>query len=487
MTDVTVSSLILDNLAINFDFTRQSLPYIDPEYFESRVDQAIFNCLGDYFTGSGALPNKNVLLVEINDSSILTQAEIEEAKERIHEMYQSEPEPDNKWLLSQAETWCQERAMYLSIVKAIGIYDGSNKELNPHAIPEMMKQALAVSFKTNIGSDWVDDAEERFERYQKKENKIRFDLDTLNDITLGGITKKTFSVILAGVHVGKTMSLCHLTAGYARLGYNVVYFSMEMDEDAILQRIDANMLKTSMHKIEELGKDPFMRRIDYLRAKNYGKIKVIQFPTGTAHAGHFRNVLNEMHLKQGFKPDIVMVDYVGIVASSRLKIGSTNSHFYLKSVAEELRAMAIEMDFAVWSAMQLTRSGMSTNDVEMTDIAESIGIPGVCDFMLAGTRNEDMDALGQIAFKQLKNRFRQIQYRPRFVLGCVFEQQLLYDVSESEQDLIVSTPSKGFKKDQSREDREHTFSTPSTQARFDRGGLRLRSRNVKIDVGDYDS
>lgn len=324
------------------------------------------------------------------------------------------------------------------------------------------------------GSDWIDDAEARYERYECPENKIAFDLETLNDITLGGVTKKTLSIILAGVHVGKTMSMVHFAAGYARLGYNVLYLSMEMGEDAIMQRVDANMLKIAMHKIKELGKEKFMNRLYQLKQKSYGKIKVIQYPTSLAHTGHFRMALDELKLKMHWSPDVVMVDYVGIVASSRVKIGTLNSHFYLKSVAEELRAMAIEMDIAVWSAMQLTRTGMGSSDVEMTDIAESIGIPGVCDFMLAASRNEEMDAIGQIGFKQLKNRFRNMSYKPRFILGSDFEQQLLFDVAESEQTLSEPVAHVDSKTVQEK-----------FESRFN-SSKRTRGKLTGIDMGDYE-
>ena len=264
--------------------------------------------------------------------------------------------------------------MYLSIVKAISIYDGSEKTILSSSIPDMMKNALAVSFKTDIGTDWIEDASKRFDSYEVLENKIPFDIETLNDVTLGGVSRKTLSLILAGVHVGKTLSLVHLSAGYARLGYNVLYISMEMGANEIMHRIDANMLKTPMHLIREMGKEVFMGRIETIKSKGYGRIKAIQFPTSMAHVGHFKNLLNELNIKKNWKPDIVMVDYIGIVASSRIKVGSTNSHFYLKSVAEELRAMAIEYDIAVWSAMQLTRSGMGSSDVEMTDVAECVSL-----------------------------------------------------------------------------------------------------------------
>jgi replicative DNA helicase len=467
--DITVSDLILSNLVTNERFVRDTIPYIQSEFFESKIDQAIFNAINQYFHKSNSLINRNILLIEVNEAPGLNSEDLKEAKSKINELCSSEAEKDIKWLTDEAEQWCRDRSMYLAITRAICIYDGTDKEMSPHAIPDLVKQALSVSFKTNIGSDWQDDAESRFDRYLNPENKIPFDLDTLNDITFGGVTKKTLSIILAGVHVGKTLSLVHLAAGYARLGYNVLYLSLEMGEDEILHRIDANMLKVSMHSIKELGKEVFIKRIHHLRSKSYGKIKVIQYPTSLAHCGHFRTVINELSLKCGWRPDVVMVDYVGIVASSRIKVGMTNSHFYLKSVAEELRAMAIELDFVCWSAMQLTRSGMGSSDVEMTDIAESIGIPGVCDFMLAATRNEEMDAVGQISFKQLKNRFRNMIYRPRFILGSEFDQQLLYDVSESEQTLIEAVPSA-------------QISSRDTQSKFEKHAR--KRRQITIDPGE---
>lgn len=435
MTDGSIENLVLQNLIINEPFTRQVLAYIKDEYYDDKVNTAIHNIVDRYFKKANRIPDKNIILVEINECEKLNDTEMATAKDTVAVIFSSEPLSDIKWLTDQTEEWCRSKAMYLSIIKAISIYDGTDKTMTPHAIPDMIKDALAISFETKIGSDWVDDADLRYDRYECPENKLAFDLDTLNDITFGGVTKKTLSIILAGIHVGKTMTLVHLSAGYARLGYNVLYLSMEMGEDEIMQRIDANMLKVAMHEIKELGKDKFMNRIHHIKKKGYGKIKVIQFPTSLAHVGHFKMALSELKLKMHWAPDVIMIDYIGIVSSSRLKIGSTNSHFYLKSVAEEIRAMAIEEDVAIWSAMQITRSGMGSNDIEMTDIAESIGIPGVCDFMLAANRNEEMDSLGQISYKQLKNRFKNLSCRPRFILGSDFDQQLLYDVSESQQTL----------------------------------------------------
>jgi replicative DNA helicase len=469
MPDISIPLLILQNLITNPDFTRQAIPYIQGDYFESKVDQVVFKAISQYYGEKGTVPSRNVLLVGVTEDASINVTEVVDAKNLIKHIYTTDPEQDVTWLLSQSESWCQERAMYLAILKSISIYDGTNKELNPHVIPDLVESALAVSFKTSIGQDWSDDAESRFERYNDVETKIAFDLEILNDITLGGVTRKTLSLVLGGIHVGKTMTLCHLSAGFARMGYNVLYISMEMGETEIMQRVDSNMMKVSMHKIKDLGKDAFMKRIHYLQAKNYGKIKVIQYPTSMAHAGHFKTAINELKIKTGFTPDVVMVDYVGIVASSRIKIGQTNSHFYLKSVAEELRAMAIELDFACFTAMQLTRSGMSSTDVDMTDTAESIGIPGVCDLMFAIWRTDEMDQLGQLCCKQLKNRFRQMQYRPRFILGCEFDQQLLYDVSQSEQTLIQHT--------------DVDFDSNAIKEKFEKSSS--RRRNLDIDYGGY--
>lgn len=470
MTDISIEGLILQNLILNESFTRQVLPYLKNEYYEDKVNAAIYNIIDGYFRKSNRLPDKNIVLIEMAEQSAINDTNISVARSIVDDMFNSRPTSDEKWLLDQTEEWCKSKAMYISIVKAISIYDGTDKTLAPHSIPDMIKDALAISFKTRIGSDWIDDAEMRYDRYECPENKIPFDLDTLNDITFNGVTKKTLSIILGGVHVGKTMSLVHLAAGYARQGFNVLYLSMEMGEDEIMQRVDANMLKVPLHKIKELGKEKFMNRLHHLKKKSYGKIKVIQYPTSLAHSGHFRTAIDELKLKLHWTPDVVMVDYVGIVASSRIKAGSTNSHFYLKSVAEELRAMAIELDVAVWSAMQLTRSGMSTNDIEMTDIAESIGIPGVCDLMLAASRNEEMDAIGQLSYKQLKNRFRNMSYRPKFVIGVEFDQQLLYDVSESQQTLAEPVA---------------RVDSKEMQSKFETGfNRKSRGRLTGIDMGD---
>lgn len=468
MKTVQVPDLILINSVTNDEFTRECIPFIRTEFFEDITDQEIFRVISEYFNKTSNLINKNILSIELNESSVLHGENLEKAKEKATSLFSYKPEEDNNWLRNQAEKWCQDRAVYLAIVKAISIYDGTEKKIAPHAIPELLSNALSVSFRTHIGDDWDEDAEARYERYSSPENKISFDLDTLNDITFGGVKRKTLNIILGGVHVGKTFSLVHLAAGYVRLGYNVFYASMEMDEDDIMIRVDANMLKTPIHSIKELGKEVFLKKINRLKSKSYGKLKVLQFPTSVAHSGHIEAALNELKLKKKWVPDVVMVDYLGVVASSRVLMGG-NSHFYLKSVAEELRAMGIKNDYAVWSAMQVTRAGMSSTDLEMTDTAESIGITAVADFILGATRTDELDAQGQIAYKQLKNRYRSMSYRPKFLLGSNFDCQMLLDLQNSQQILTQD----GAVVD---------VDTGEIQKRFE-SSIRRR-RNITIDIGD---
>jgi archaellum biogenesis ATPase FlaH len=327
--------------------------------------------------------------------------------------------------------------------------------------------------KLVFGRDWAKNAAERFDEQTSEELKIPFASDTLNDITNNGILRGTLNIILAGVHVGKTMTMVSLAADYMKMGYDVFYVSMEMGENEILSRIDANVLKTPLHKISELGKEKFVTRITKIQEKFLGSIKVLQLPTSLGHTGHIENALNELRTKMHWTPSVVMVDYVGIVASSRIKVGSANSHFYLKSVAEELRAMAIKYNVAIWTAMQLTRTGMSATDVDMTDIAESIGIPGVADFTAALLRTEELDAVGQLVFKQLKNRYKNAGYRTRIKMGVDTDQQSLYDISDSEQDLDVEISSAGV-------------SSADTQSKFESSfnGRSKKSNFSGIDFGD---
>lgn len=424
--DITEDTILL-HLLDNQTFLQQVGCYIQPTYFTIKENKIIFETLTDYYREKNYKPEIPIILIEISEK--VNDKIYENIKNKIEQSFVRIQ--DLNWLIKKTETWCRDRALYLSITKAIDIYSGNDETLTRQSIPDLITQSLAINFNTTIGFDWYLDANDRFDRYKNEENKLTFKLPILNAITNGGISRKTLNLIYGGIHVGKTMTLVHLACDYARHGYNVLYITMEMSEDEILLRMDANLLNIPTLKIQEMQKNDYLSRINNLKT-NYGDIKVIQYATSAAHSGHFKTAINELKLKKRWIPDIVIVDYIGIVASAKLKAGTTNSHFYLKSVAEELRALAIEYNVAVWSAMQLTRTGMQDSDVEITDIAESIGIPGVCDLIIALTRNDILDASKHVAIKQLKNRYRNLGFKQRFEIGVDMETQSLFDISNDD-------------------------------------------------------
>jgi KaiC/GvpD/RAD55 family RecA-like ATPase len=437
--DVTSEKLILSSLVQDEDYVRQVLPFLQSEYFHDKVERAVFETIHSYLQEYNTLPNRTTLLVDIRNHEKLNEKEIEEAEVIVRDIFTIDRPTDIKWLIKQTEEFCQSKAVYNAIMKAIAIYDGTEKTLTPHAIPDMIKEAVGISFDSRIGMDMYDDAGVRYDYYTLPESKVPFDIEILNEVTNGGVGRKTLNVVVAGVNVGKTLSLVHLACAYARAGLNVLYFTMEMREEEILKRMDANMLKTPINRLEELGRDTFIDKVEKIRAKSYGKIKVKEYPPGVAHVGHFKHIINELKMKQRFVPDIIIVDYIGITASSRMKLGQQTSYFYLKAVAEELRALAVETNTVLWTAMQLTRSGITNTDVEITDVSESMGIPATADFMISVTRTEELDNLGQVLFKQLKNRYGNKTNKLRFVVGIDFDKQTLYDVNQSEQeDIVVS-------------------------------------------------
>lgn len=434
---MNTQDLILQNLILNEDYLRKTISFIDESYFNDVVCKGIFQKIKAYFIEKNSIPHQNILLTDIVDSKHLDDAEIVEAQDKIKEIYKSSNTIDDlKWLMDETEKWCVDQRVYNAIKKTIAIYDGTDKNSLKSSIPDLLKDAISFSFETDIGKDWESDAENRYDRYHYLEGKIPFDLETLNDITVGGAARKTLNLLIAGVHVGKTMTLVHLAAGYVKLGYNVLYFSLEMDEDQILLRVDANMLKNKIKTVQNLSKESYLKRIEKIKNKGIGKLKVIQFPTSSASVQHFKHTISELETKQGWKPDVVIIDYIGITASSKLKPGSTNSYFYLKSVAEEIRAMAIELDVLIWSASQVNRAAQSSTSIGIEDIAESMGLSQASDLMLALHRTEEMDKLNQIGCKQLKNRYQNMSYRSKFVLGCDYEMQLLSDIDEKDQNLI---------------------------------------------------
>tara|TARA_Y200000002_G_scaffold378051_1_gene384711 strand:+ start:1 stop:1164 length:1164 start_codon:yes stop_codon:yes gene_type:complete len=349
---------------------------------------------------------------------------------------------DKDWLLDATEKWCQDRALYNAVMESISIIDGKHESLTKNALPDILSKALGVSFDKNVGHDYIENVEERYEFYHTEEDRIPFDLDYFNRITKGGVPRKTLNICLAGTGVGKSLYMCHLAASALTEGRNVLYITMEMAEERIAERIDANLLNIPIDQLENLSKDMFTTKVQNLARKTSGKLIVKEYPTGSAHVGHFRALLNELKLKKQFTPDVIYIDYLNICASSRMKAmgGSINSYTYIKAIAEELRGLAVEFDVPLWSATQTTRSGFSNSDVGLEDTSESFGLPATADLMFALISTEELEGLGQLMVKQLKNRYNDPTQHKRFVIGVDRSKMRLFDADEQEQTLVDDTP-----------------------------------------------
>ncbi len=353
--DVTDEKLILSNLIIDEEYISQVLPFLQPEYFQNKIEKISFEVIRDYIQIYNTLPNRTTIVHDLREKESLNDHETQEAEQLIKEVCNIERPTDRVWLVKKTEEFCQSKAVYNAIIKAISIYDGSETEIGSHAIPDLIKEAISISFDSHIGMDFYSDANTRYDYYTLEENKISFDLGILNAITNGGLGRRSLNIILGGLHVGKTLLMISMACDYIKLGYNVLYLTMEMREEEILMRMDANLLKTPINKLKEFSRDSFIDRVEKIRQKSYGQIKVKEFPTGASHSGHFKHIIDELKLKHNFIPSIIFVDYMGIMGSSRMKMGTQNSYFYLKAVSEELRALAQETDTVLWSAMQMTR------------------------------------------------------------------------------------------------------------------------------------
>ncbi len=353
--DVTDEKLILSNLIIDEEYISQVLPFLQPEYFQNKIEKISFEVIRDYIQIYNTLPNRTTIVHDLREKESLNDHETQEAEQLIKEVCNIERPTDRIWLVKKTEEFCQSKAVYNAIIKAISIYDGSETEIGSHAIPDLIKEAISISFDSHIGMDFYSDANTRYDYYTLEENKISFDLGILNAITNGGLGRRSLNIILGGLHVGKTLLMISMACDYIKLGYNVLYLTMELREEEILMRMDANLLKTPINKLKEFSRDSFIDRVEKIRQKSYGQIKVKEFPTGASHSGHFKHIIDELKLKHNFIPSIIFVDYMGIMGSSRMKMGTQNSYFYLKAVSEELRALAQETDTVLWSAMQMTR------------------------------------------------------------------------------------------------------------------------------------
>ena len=432
-----IQTTVLRNLLSNEEFTRRVVPYLKKEYFEDS-HRVVFDTIAEYVGKYNQIPTKEALLIELGEKD-LNQDRYAPAVELANEVARPEP-ADMDWLLQKTEKWCQDRAVFLSIMKSIEIIDGKT-EMTQNAIPEILSEALSVSFDQNIGHDYINNADERFDFYHREEARSPFDLEYFNTITKGGLPNKTLNIALAGTGVGKSLFMCHVGAAALTQGRNVLYITMEMAEERIAERIDANLMNTPIDQLEQMDKKTYEDKIAKIAKKTVGKLIVKEYPTGSAHVGHFRALLKELKLKKSFEPDIIFIDYLNICASSRMKGlgGSVNTYSLIKSIAEEIRGLAVEFDVPIVSATQTTRSGYGNTDVGLEDTSESFGLPATADLMFALISNEELEGLNQIMVKQLKNRYNDPTSNKRFVVGVDRAKMKLYDVEESAQNLIGGT------------------------------------------------
>ena len=428
----------LSNLISNEPYARKVLPFLKPEYYSDIHDRVIFEEINKFVEKYGNLPTKQTLSIELDNRKDLNQEQFGKVLEIIETL--NKHDVDMQWLVDTTEKFCKDKAVYNAIISGIQIIDGKDKQHTAEAIPSILTEALAVAFDQNVGHDYVENGKERFEFYHKKEERMEFDLDYFNKITKGGLPQKTLNIALAGTGVGKSLFMCHMAASTLMQGKNVLYITMEMAEERIAERIDANLMNITMDELHELPKKMFTDRLSKIQKKTNGKLIIKEYPTASAHTGHFRSLIKELALKKSFKPDIIFIDYLNICASSRFK-GNANvgSYFYIKAIAEELRGLAVENTVPIMSATQTTRSGFSSSDIGLEDTSESFGLPATADLMFALISTEELEDLNQIMVKQLKNRYNDPSMNKRFILGIDRARMKLYDCEQEAQKDIVDS------------------------------------------------
>lgn len=427
-----IEKTILSNLIHNEEYSRKVIPFIKSEYFMDRIERAISEEIVQFFNQYNKQPTLDILAIQIGNRKDIHKNQHKEVEDYLNSLdFITER---NEWLIENTEKFCKQRAVYNAIIDSFEIIEGKNKTHNEDAIPSMLSDALAVSFNTSVGHDYLEDFQERYDFYHRVEEKIAFDIDLLNKITKGGLSRKTLNVVLAGTGVGKSLFMCHVAAGALMNRNNVLYITMEMAEQRIAERIDANLLDMSMNDLSNVERDIYESRIARLIKKTTGKLIVKEYPTSSAHAGHFKALIEELKIKRNFVPDLVIIDYLNICSSARIKYGAgVNSYTYVKSIAEELRGLGVEYNVPVLSATQTTRGGYDNTDVDLTDTSESFGLPATVDFMFALISTEELENLNQIMVKQLKNRYNDPSYYKRFVIGVDRARMKLYDVEDSAQ------------------------------------------------------
>jgi replicative DNA helicase len=431
---------ILRNLLTDEDYMRKVLPFIKPDYFAG-IYRVLFNEVGKFVAKYNKLPTAESFKIELDQSEKLSEEQYSMAVDIVPQLF-NKNDVDENWLLDTTEKWCQDRAIYNAIMESISIIDGKHEQLTKGALPDLLSKALGVGFDLKVGHDYTENVEERYDFYHTEEDRLPFDLEYFNTITKGGVPRKTLNIALAGTGVGKSLFMCHVAASSLVQGHNVLYITMEMAEERIAERIDANLLNVPIDQLDKLSKDMFTTKVNDIARKTTGKLIIKEYPTGSAHSGHFRALLNELKLKRQFEPDLIFIDYLNICSSSRMKAmgGSINSYTYIKAIAEELRGLAVEFNVPVFSATQTTRSGFSNSDVGLEDTSESFGLPATADLMFALISTEELDKQGQFMVKQLKNRYNDPTAHKRFVIGVDRSKMRLYDVEETEQTLTDDTP-----------------------------------------------
>ena len=425
---------ILRNLIRNDEYMRKVLPFLSGEYFFDRAEKVIYEEVTKFVNDYNSTPTVEAIGLSVKERKGLAEEEVKNVFDCLENISKENEEPKIDWLVDRTEKFCQEKAIYNAVLNSISILDGKDKTNDKGAIPKILSDALAVSFDSSVGHDYLEDSDDRFDFYHRKEERIPFDLDYFNKITKGGLPAKTLNIALAGTGVGKSLFMCHVAAGCMSQGKNVLYITMEMAEEKIAERIDANMLNVSVDDLMELPKDIYDRKVQRVREMTTGKLIIKEYPTASASVTHFRTLLNELNLKKGFRPDIIFVDYLNICCSSRIKAGANvNSYTYVKAIAEELRGLAVEFGVPIVSATQTTRSGYTSSDPGLEDTSESFGLPATADLMFALIASEEMEALNQIMVKQLKNRYSDPTQHKRFVLGIDRSKMKLYDVEQDAQ------------------------------------------------------
>ena len=434
----SIEFTIVKNLLFNNDYCRKVLPFIKPEYFENFHEKVLFEEICKFVVAYDNLATKEVLLIESEKRTDISEETYKTICDYVSKL-ENDPAETN-WIVDTTEKWCRDRAIYLALMESIKIADGQDEKKSRDAIPSILQDALAVGFDNHIGHDYLSDYEERYESYHRKEDKIAFDLEYFNKITKGGLPNKTLNIALAGTGVGKSLFMCHVASSILLQGRSVLYITLEMAEERIAERIDSNLLNINIKDITDLPKQMFETKVNNIAKKTQGTLIIKEYPTASAHVGHFKALLNELALKKSFRPDIIFIDYLNICASSRYKSNfSVNSYSYVKAIAEELRGLAVEFNVPIVSATQTTRSGYGNSDVELTDTSESFGLPATADLMFALISTEELEQLGQIMVKQLKNRYNDPTINKRFIVGIDRAKMRLYDCEQSAQNDILDS------------------------------------------------